>query len=156
MMSLIDFFKNLFRNNNENKEDSNKEENPKIYSENEETGKKTEENIEITSVWEVLKIHEHTQANHLVSVIPYDEWVDMNEIRRRIWDIFQIEYKNDRSLYPYLKTMVDIGLIETNNIGGKRKWRKKDLLIKKSEKNQQKEEIKEKLLQIKKKVLIIN
>jgi hypothetical protein len=66
----------------------------------------------------------------------------MDEIRRRIFELFQIDYENERSLYPYLKTMVDIGLIETNNIGGKRKWRKKDLLIKieKEDKERQNEE----------------
>ena len=54
----------------------------------------------------------------------------MDEVRRRIFDLFQVDYENERSLYPYLKTMVDVGLIESNNIGGKRKRRKKDLLIK--------------------------
>ena len=39
--------------------------------------------------------------------------------------------------------MVDMGLIETNSIGGKRKWRKKDLLVKieKEDKEVQKQEI---------------
>jgi hypothetical protein len=37
--------------------------------------------------------------------------------------------------------MVDLGLIETSNIGGKRKWRKKDLLIKIEEKKKKKEEV---------------
>ena len=69
----------------------------------------------------------------------------MDEIRRRIWDLFQIEYKNDRSLYPYLKTMVDLGLIETSNIGGRRKWRKKDLLVKLNEKKELKETIEQKI-----------
>lgn len=100
--------------------------------------------ISILSVWDVLKFTEHTQASHLVSVIRFDEWVTMDEIRRRIYEIFQIDYQNERSLYPYLKTLVDIGLIETTNIGGKRKWRKKDLLIKTEEKESEKEETKEK------------
>ncbi|MFA5931126.1 MAG: hypothetical protein WC821_02315 [archaeon] len=85
---------------------------------------------EIRSIWDFLQFNEHTQAFHLASVIRFDEWATMDEIRRRIFELFQIDYENERSLYPYLKTMVDIGIIETNNIGGKRKWRKKDLLIK--------------------------
>lgn len=100
---------------------------------------------EIRSIWDFLQFNEHTQAFHLASVIRFDEWATMDEIRRRIFELFQIDYENERSLYPYLKTMVDIGLIETNNIGGKRKWRKKDLLIKieKEEKEEKKEEIKQ-------------
>lgn len=86
--------------------------------------------VEIHSVWDFLQFNDNTQAFHLSSVIRFDEWVSMDEIRRRIWELFQIDYKNERSLYPYLKTMVDLGLIETSNIGGKRKWRKRDLLIK--------------------------
>ncbi|MFA6268204.1 MAG: hypothetical protein WCW13_06255 [archaeon] len=98
--------------------------------------------FEVRSIWDFLQFNEHTQAFHLASVIRFDEWATMDEVRRRIFDLFQIDYENERSLYPYLKTMVDIGLIETNNIGGKRKWRKKDLLIKldKEEKEAQKEE----------------
>jgi hypothetical protein len=86
--------------------------------------------FEVHSIWDFLQFNEHTQAFHLASVIRFDEWATMDEIRRRIFELFQIDYENERSLYPYLKTMVDIGIIETNNIGGKRKWRKKDLLIK--------------------------
>ena len=98
--------------------------------------------VEVRSIWDFLQFNEHTQAFHLASVIRFDEWATMDEIRRRIFELFQIDYENERSLYPYLKTMVDIGLIETNNIGGKRKWRKKDLLIKieKEEKEGQKQE----------------
>jgi hypothetical protein len=86
--------------------------------------------VEVRSIWDFLQFNEHTQAFHLASVIRFDEWVTMDEVRRRIFDLFQVDYENERSLYPYLKTMVDVGLIESNNIGGKRKWRKKDLLIK--------------------------
>ena len=86
--------------------------------------------VEVRSIWDFLQFNEHTQAFHLASVIRFDEWATMDEIRRRIFELFQVDYENERSLYPYLKTMVDIGLFETNNIGGKRKWRKKDLLIK--------------------------
>lgn len=87
----------------------------KIYDEN----NKEEKEIQIISIWDVINCNVHPQAYHLVSVVPFDEWISMDEIKRRIWDLFQIEYKNDRSLYPYLKTMVDLGIIETNNIGGK-------------------------------------
>lgn len=140
-MNIINFIKKIFKIEKipENKENQVFEQ--KIYQNDE----KLEEEIQIISIWDIIKINEHTQANHLVSVIPFDEWISMDEIRRRIWDIFQIEYKNDRSLYPYLKTMVDLGLIETSNIGGKRKWRKKDLLVKKTEKKKEKEKISEKI-----------
>ena len=90
----------------------------------------TKKRVEVRSIWDFLQFNEHTQAFHLASVIRFDEWVTMDEVRRRIFDLFQVDYENERSLYPYLKTMVDVGLIESNNIGGKRKWRKKDLLIK--------------------------
>ena len=102
-----------------------------------------EKKLEIHSIWDFLQFNENTQAAHLSSVIRFDEWVSMDEIRRRIWELFQIDYKNERSLYPYLKTMVDIGLIETSNIGGKRKWRKRDLLIKIEKKKKSEEEEKE-------------
>lgn len=139
MMGLIKILKNLFnKKTNINTNKINSEE-TQIYTENKETIQKT-----IISVWDVINCTEHTQAYHLVNVIPFDEWIDMNEIKRRIWDFFQIEYKNDRSLYPYLKTMVDLGIIETGNIGGKRKWRKKDLLIKIDQEKKLKEEIKQK------------
>ncbi|MDD3083515.1 MAG: hypothetical protein PHP82_00645 [Candidatus ainarchaeum sp.] len=139
MMNLIKILKNLFKKENKEKK-SKEEENKQIYiNKKEETNQTT-----LISLWDIIKCSEHTQAFHLVSVIPFDEWIDMNEIRRRIWDIFQIEYKNDRSLYPYLKTMVDLGIIETGNISGKRKWRKKDLLIKINEKKEELEENKEK------------
>jgi hypothetical protein len=101
--------------------------------------------VEVRSIWDFLQFNEHTQAFHLASVIRFDEWATMDEIRRRIFELFQVDYENERSLYPYLKTMVDIGLIESNSIGGKRKWRKKDLLIKieKEEKEAEKQEEKE-------------
>lgn len=105
--------------------------------------------FEIRSIWDFLQFNEHTQAFHLASVIRFDEWVTMEEVRRRIFDLFQVDYENERSLYPYLKTMVDVGLIESNNIGGKRKWRKKDLLIKiEKEKKEEKDKEKEKEVSI--------
>jgi len=92
-----------------------------------------EKHEEIHSVWDYLKFKENTQAFHLSSVLGFEEWVDMQEIRRRIKGVFGAEYKNERSLYPYLKTLDDIGLIESTNVGGKRQWRKKDILIKKKD-----------------------
>ena len=85
---------------------------------------------EIHSVWDYLKFRPHTQAFHLSSALGFDEWVDMNEIRRRIKELFGVEYKNERSLYPYLKTLTDIGLMENSSIGGRMQWRKRDLLVK--------------------------
>lgn len=90
---------------------------------------KTEE-FQIHSWWDHIKIQENTQAQHIISVVGFDEWVTMDEILRRIKEIFGAEYQNERSLYPYIKTLVDCGLLEISNIGGKRKWRKKDLIIK--------------------------
>ena len=53
----------------------------------------------------------------------------MGEIRRRIGELFGAEYKNERSLYPYLKTLTDIGLMENSSVGGRMRWRKQDLLV---------------------------
>ena len=94
----------------------------------------------IYSLWDYLNIFENTQAHHILSVIGFDEWVPMDEIKRRIRELFSIDYKNDRSLYPYIKTLVDVGLLESMSVGGKRKWRKRDLVIKLQEKIKEKEE----------------
>lgn len=102
-----------------------------------------EEIEEIHSIWDFLTLKENTQAAHLTQVIGFDEWVDMEEIRRRILELFGIQYKNERSLYPHLKTLSDLGLFETTDVGGKRKWRKKDLLLK-IKKKKEKEKSKEK------------
>lgn len=88
------------------------------------------EQEEFHSIWNFLEIKENTQAFHLKEVIGFEEWVDMEEIRRRILELFGIEYKNARSLYPHLKTLVDLGLFETTDVGGRRKWRKKDWFLK--------------------------
>ncbi|MFA4906766.1 MAG: hypothetical protein WC602_00660, partial [archaeon] len=85
---------------------------------------------EIYSVWDFLKFQENTQADHLNKVIGFEEWVEMEEIRRRVKELFGVDYKNERSLYPYLKALADAGMFETTSIGGRRKWRKRDLLIK--------------------------
>ncbi len=85
---------------------------------------------EIHSVWDYLEFKQNTQAFHLSAVLGFDEWVNMGEIRRRVKEVFGVEYKNERSLYPYLKTMTDVGLMENNSVGGRMQWRKHDLLVK--------------------------
>ena len=99
-----------------------------IYTED--LGKDAESIDEIYSLWDFLEFQENTQASHVVSVIGFDEWVSMDEIRRRVRELFGASYKNERSLYPYIKTLVDCGLLEASSAGGKRKWRKRDLIIK--------------------------
>ncbi len=94
----------------------------------------------IYSLWDYIKLVDNTQAHHILSVIGFDEWVPMDEIKRRINELFSIDYKNDRSLYPYIKTLVDVGLLESSNVGGKRKWRKRELILKLKEKIEEKEE----------------
>ena len=112
----------------------------KIYEED------REELEEIHSIWDYLSFKENTQAFHLNAVIGFEEWVSMKEIMRRIKELFGVEYKNERSLYPYIKTLVDVGLFESMNVGGTRKWRKKDLIIKieKEKKGEKKEVVEEK------------
>ncbi|MDP2665888.1 MAG: hypothetical protein Q8P05_00060 [Candidatus Diapherotrites archaeon] len=95
----------------------------------------TEENVNhsprfrIVNLWDYLKFREDTQAYHISHVLSFDEWTAMDEILRRVKELFQVEYKNERSLYPYLKTLVDSGLLEVNVAGGKMRWRKKTLMI---------------------------
>ncbi len=96
---------------------------------------------QIHSVWDYLKFKENTQAFHLANVLGFDEWVDMEEIRRRINELFGADYRNERSLYPYLKTLTDIGLIESNSVGGRMQWRKHDLLVKIEEKESEKKPV---------------
>lgn len=100
-----------------------------------------ESSFGIYSLWDYINLIENTQAHHILSVISFDEWVPMDEIKRRIQELFLIDYKNDRSLYPYIKTLVDVGLLETTSVGGKRKWRKKDLIIKIKEKIKEEEKL---------------
>lgn len=102
-----------------------------------------EEIEEIHSLWDYIKLIENTQASHISGVVGFDEWVPMEEILRRIKEVFGVEYKNNRSLYPYIKTLADIGLLETNSVGGRKKWRKKDVLIKIKAKKEEKETEKE-------------
>lgn len=88
------------------------------------------------SVWDYLLFRENTQASHLSKVIGFEEWVPMKEILRRIKELFGVEYLNEKSLYPYLKTLTDINLFETSDVGGQRKWRKKEIIIKITEKKE--------------------
>ena len=83
MMKLINFFKNIFRKS-EASEMAQKTIKEDIYREEESLPEK----IEIASIWDYLEFNENTQAAHLTSVIRFDEWVSMDEIRRRIWDLF--------------------------------------------------------------------
>ena len=83
-------------------------------------------------------------------MLGFDEWVDMTEIRRRIKELFRVEYKNERSLYPYLKTLTDVGLMESNSIGGRMQWRKHDLMVKINKKEEEKQIVAVKTEQIKK------
>ncbi|MDO8428352.1 MAG: hypothetical protein Q7S92_04010 [Candidatus Diapherotrites archaeon] len=83
----------------------------------------------IFSLWDFVDFQNDTQADHLVKVVGFEEFVDMDEIRRRIREVLQIEYKNERSLYPYIKTLADTGFLETSNVGGRRKWRKRELMF---------------------------
>lgn len=108
----------------------------KIYKTEEMGGNKVFD--EIHSVWDYLNFRPNTQAFHLSTVLSFDEWIDMAETRRRIKDLFKAEYKNERSLYPYLKTLTDIGLVESTSIGGRMQWRKQDLLMNVSKKEGEK------------------
>ncbi len=105
---------------------------------NDENKQIEEDETLIYRLWDYIKLRENTQAFHLCEVIGFDEWVDMEEIRRRIKELFGTDYKNERSLYPYIKTLVDLDLLETNNIGGRRKWRKKEFLFKVDKKKKKK------------------
>ena len=96
---------------------------------------------EVHQVWDYLRFHENTQAFHIVSVLGFEEWVDLKEIQRRIKDLFGIEYQNDRSLYPYLKTLTDTGLLDFNDAGGKRRWKKRELWIALKQKKKTKEAV---------------
>jgi len=87
--------------------------------------------VQYSNIWQYISPKENTQAEHLLTVLNLEDWQDMDDIRKKIKDKFFIEYKHEKSLYPYIKTLVDIGLLETNSVGGKRKWKKKELIINK-------------------------
>ncbi len=89
----------------------------------------SQKRYQIVNMWDHLSFKEGTQAHHITKVLDYEEWISMEEILRRVNELFGILYQNERSLYPYLKTLVDSGLLEANMVGGKMKWRKKNLII---------------------------
>lgn len=105
------------------KEELNKLENTKIYDVN-----KIDFN-KINTIWDVIKIKENTQAEHIIKSLSADQWMDIEDIKRRIKLEFNIEYQNEKSLYPYIKTLTDINLIKVNNTGKKRTWKKNIILI---------------------------
>ena len=122
-MNILDLifkpFKGLF---------SKKEEKIEVITEKE-VKKAIKSEKRVYSLWDFVSFKENTQAFHIISVVGFESWIDMDEIRRRIRELFGVDYKNERSLYPYLKTLTDTNLLEINDIGGKRKWRKKQLFI---------------------------
>ena len=90
------------------------------YENNIQTITVQELNQTLNTIWDVLKIKENTQAEHLIKAIPSDKWATIDEIKQNIKLEFNIEYKNEKSLYTYLKTINDINLIKVNNTGKKR------------------------------------
>lgn len=82
----------------------------------------------VINVWNYLKFKEGSQAHHITKVLDFEEWIPMDEILRRVNELFDVQYQNERSLYPYLKTLVDAGLLEASMLGGKMRWRKKNLM----------------------------
>ena len=101
------------------------------YENNIQTVTVQELNQTLNTIWDILKIKENTQAEHLIKAIPSDKWTTMDEIKQNIKLEFNIEYKNEKSLYPYLKTLTDINLIKVNNTGKKRSWKKNIIIINK-------------------------
>lgn len=90
---------------------------------------RTTPRFKVVNMWDHLKFREGTQAHHVTQILDFEEWTPMEEILRRVKELFGIEYQNERSLYPYLKTLVDSGLLESSVVGGKMRWKKKALLI---------------------------
>jgi hypothetical protein len=109
--------------------------------ENETDFQKKEIFEEFQSIWEHLSLRENSQAFFISNVVGFEEWISMDEILRRIEEIFGIKFKNKRSLYPYIKTMVDLNLMESLSVGDKMKWRKKETLIKIKKKKKEIEEV---------------
>jgi len=93
--------------------------------------KQMEVEQEISSLWNILKFNINSQAFYLKECLNFDEWLDIYEIKRRIKENFGIDYKNEKSLYPYIKTMVDVGLLEFSDFNNKRHWRKRVLFLRK-------------------------
>jgi hypothetical protein len=127
-MGIISFLIGMFQ-----KKEQKKEENS-LYTYESMTSQQVAEQPplfeEIHSIWDYLSFRDNSQAYFISKIVGFEEWVGMDEILRRIEEIFQIKFKNERSLYPYIKTLVDVGLFEANSAGGKMKWRKKEVLIK--------------------------
>ncbi len=103
--------------------------NNQITKVNERIGEYAAPRFKVVNLWDHLKFREGTQAHHVTQIIDFEEWTPMEEILRRVKELFGIEYQNERSLYPYLKTLVDSGLLESSVVGGKMRWKKKVLLI---------------------------
>ena len=85
---------------------------------------------QVHSLWDYIKFNAQSQAFHICNVLGFEEWVSMDEILRRVRELFGVNYKNERSLYPYIKTLVDCGLLESSGFTGKKHWRKRDMIIK--------------------------
>ncbi|MFA5745359.1 MAG: hypothetical protein WC932_00665 [archaeon] len=85
----------------------------------------------INTIWDIIKARENTQAEHIINCLPDDEWIDMEDLKNRIKLQYNIEYQNEKSLYPYIKTLTDINLIKLNNTGKKRTWKKNVIIIEK-------------------------
>ncbi len=86
-------------------------------------------NEKINTIWDIIKIRENTQAEHIITCLPDDEWVDMEDLKNRIKLQYNVEYQNEKSLYPYIKTLTDINLVKVNNSGKKRTWKKNIIII---------------------------
>lgn len=109
-------------------EEDKKEES--IYSETEsEQHPPAKEEKKVFSLWDFIEFKKGTQSDHLTQAIGFDEWLSMDEIRYRINELMGVEYKNERSLYPYIKTLVDCGFLNVNNVGGRRRWKRNECLI---------------------------
>ncbi|MDD4983258.1 MAG: hypothetical protein PHH82_00255 [Candidatus ainarchaeum sp.] len=144
-MGLFDKIKSLFSKKTEEKtkehevKTKKEPENPEIFEikgEKQSEPKKSihndseePEEVMVDDLWNYIDPMKNTQAYHIISVVGFEEWVDMQTIKDRVKQMFFIEYKNEKSLYPYIKTLVDIGLLETNAVGGKRQWKKREILI---------------------------
>jgi hypothetical protein len=137
-MSLFDKIKNLFSKKPEQTKelDKKEEKQPERLEVKEHDAKAVihnsvdeHEEVMVDDLWNYIDPMKNTQAYHIISVVGFEEWVDMQTIKDRVKQMFFIEYKNEKSLYPYIKTLVDIGLLETNAVGGKRQWKKREILI---------------------------
>ncbi len=126
-MGLLDKIKNIFKKKESYEKINNNVSEINIKEESFAVVEKDKYNY--TNLWDYIKPKENTQAEHILTVVIIEDWLDMDQIRKKIKDIFFIEYKHEKSLYPYIKTLVDIGLLETSSVGGKRKWKKKDFII---------------------------